>query len=187
MKGKKYACLGPKSCFPVSPYLDPEKFSAEKREGDLNDFRFLPNTRLGMVLTELNRKRIYRKLSESVKFKNKQKEFLATLLDCPKATRKKTNIEKIKIELAKENREHLIRLGSDPDDWSMALEPNSVSFFDGILSGIWGNKSSYLREDLILEIMQNLATELGFEKDFGTHPFLLKAQHAFHARQSSLF
>ncbi len=177
---------------PVSPYLDPEKFSVDKQEGDLNNFKFLPNTRFGMALSELNRKRIYRKLSNSEKFRKKQKEFLAILLDCPNSSRKKSNIDKIKAELEKENRERLIRLGSNPDDpterindmqelkfaveleqmnwlaeasevsradWSMALEANSLSFFDGILSGIWDGKSYYLKEDLILEIMQNLAAQ----------------------------
>lgn len=177
---------------PVSPYLDPQNFSVEKRQGDLNDFRFLPNTRLGMALTELNRQRIYRKLSQSAIFKKRQKEFLAELLDCSKSKRPARGLIEIEKALSQENHERLIRLGSDPqdeserindmqelkfakeleqiswvaeasqvsrEDWSMALEPNSLSFFDGILSGIWNGKSYYVKEDLIFEIMRNLSEE----------------------------
>ena len=177
---------------PVSPYLDPKNFSVEKREGNLNDFRFLPNTRLGMALTELNRKRIYRKLSQSVIFKKRQKEFLAELLGCSKSKRPSSGLTKIEKALSHENQERLIRLGSDPldaserindmqelkfakeleqidwvaetsqvsrEDWSMALEPNSLSFFDGILSGIWNGQSYYIKEDLIFEMIRNLSEE----------------------------
>ena len=41
-------------------------------------------------------------------------------------------------------------------DWSMAMEPNSLSFFDGILSGISGGRSYYLKEDLIYEMLARL-------------------------------
>lgn len=47
----------------------------------------------------------------------------------------------------------------DHEDWSMALEKNSWSFFDGILSGVHEKKSFYMKEDFIYEILQDLANE----------------------------
>ena len=38
----------------------------------------------------------------------------------------------------------------------MALEPGSLAFFDGMLSGISNGKSYYLKEDLILEMLLHL-------------------------------
>jgi hypothetical protein len=46
--------------------------------------------------------------------------------------------------------------GVDRSDWSMALEPGSLTFFDGVLSGISNGKSYYLKEDLILEMLSHL-------------------------------
>src|SRR6202034_1606555 len=45
----------------------------------------------------------------------------------------------------------------DRSDWSMAREPGSLAFFDGILSGIERRKSYYLKEDLIFEILSHLS------------------------------
>ena len=46
--------------------------------------------------------------------------------------------------------------GVDRSDWSMAMEPGSLTFFDGVLSGISNGKSYYLKEDLILEMLAHL-------------------------------
>jgi len=48
------------------------------------------------------------------------------------------------------------RAGVDRSDWSMAMEPGSLAFFDGILSGIHDGRSYYLKEDLIFEILSHL-------------------------------
>ncbi|MCL2428633.1 MAG: hypothetical protein FWD12_05315, partial [Alphaproteobacteria bacterium] len=48
-------------------------------------------------------------------------------------------------------------VGVDRSDWSMAMEPNSLAFFDGILSGIYNGKSYYLKEDLIFEMLSHLS------------------------------
>jgi hypothetical protein len=48
------------------------------------------------------------------------------------------------------------RAGVDRSDWSMAMEPGSLAFFDGILSGISAGRSYYLKEDLIFELMSHL-------------------------------
>jgi hypothetical protein len=44
----------------------------------------------------------------------------------------------------------------DRSDWSMAMEPGSLAFFDGILRGVSEGKSYYLKEDLIFEILSHL-------------------------------
>ena len=57
--------------------------------------------------------------------------------------------------------------GIDRADWSMALAPGSLAFFDGVLSGISNGKSFYLKEDLILEILSHLSErEAAFRKSF---------------------
>jgi len=48
------------------------------------------------------------------------------------------------------------RAGVGMTDWSMALEPDSLSFFDGILSGMYGRRNYYLKEDLIYEMLAHL-------------------------------
>ncbi len=62
---------------PVSPYLDPRSFHPDMVEAPAEPLPFLPNTRLGMALTELNRQRIYRKLSEGKDFAANEKQMLA--------------------------------------------------------------------------------------------------------------
>jgi hypothetical protein len=49
------------------------------------------------------------------------------------------------------------RAGADMSDWSMALAPGSLAFFDGILSGMHNEKSYYLKEDLIFEMLLHLS------------------------------
>ena len=59
------------------------------------------------------------------------------------------------------------RAGVDRSDWSMAMEPGSLAFFDGILSGISQGRSYYLKEDLIFELMSHLRDrEPAFRKYF---------------------
>jgi hypothetical protein len=175
---------------PVPPYANPANYVPTKIEGNLDDFRFLPNTRFGMALTELNRKRIYRKLAKSLEFRKRQKEFLAELLDCPKGMRKNPDLTGIEKALQLENTNRMKRQGVDltnpaekindmqellfareleqvdwvaraakvsREDWSMAMEANSLSFFDGILSGIYNQKSYYMKEDLIFEMLKNIS------------------------------
>ncbi len=176
----------------VPPFLDPKYFVPTQREGDLNGFENLPNTRLGMALTELNRQRIYRKLAASPGFKPNRNRLLAGLLNCQPTRMGRSFKASIRDALLRENIERLDRLGIDPSrphdenidmqellflresaelawtareagadrsDWSMALEPGSLAFFDGILSGIHGNRSYYLTEDLIFELLRHLAAE----------------------------
>lgn len=65
-----------------------------------------------------------------------------------------------------ELRENLVQLtylpqalGIGRSDWSLALEPNSLTFFDGILSGREGDYSFYLKEDILIEMLADLTKE----------------------------
>jgi|SRR5579862_1794184 len=202
---------------PVSPYLDPRLFKDNTIELDPKLFPYLPNARLGMALTELNRQRIYRKLAEGPGFAANEKRMLAMLLECsPSDHPDAVAIRAITDELKGENAQRLKRLGilpGDPkkarndmqelrfvrelaeidgvaklaqvdrSDWSMALEPGSLAFFDGILSGISDGKSYYLKEDLIFEIMLHLRDrEPAFAKYFAWRNVFEDYGYTFGAR-----
>jgi hypothetical protein len=175
---------------PVSPFLDPRLFRDNTVELEPKLFPYLPNARLGIALTELNRQRIYRKLAAGEGFAANEKQLLAKLLECRPGDRPdRTAMRAIAEQLRRENATRLKRLGvlpGDPpksrddmqelqfvrelaeidwvakragvdrSDWSMAMEPGSLAFFDGILSGIYDRKSYYLKEDLIFEILSHL-------------------------------
>jgi hypothetical protein len=71
----------------------------------------------------------------------------------------------------------------DRSDWSMAMEPGSLAFFDGILSGISDGKSYYLKEDLIFEIMLHLRDrEPAFGKYFAWRNVFEDYGYTFGAR-----
>lgn len=176
---------------PVTPFLDPRRVRHNTVELDPKAFPFVPSARLGMALTELNRKRIYRKLAAAPRFAAEERRLLAELLECKGAPRPPAAayaaVNKALYAEDKARRDRLGGLPSDPhqsvygmeelkfvreltelddvarragadrSDWSMALEPGSLAFFDGILSGIHKGRSYYLKEDLIYEIMEHLS------------------------------
>jgi cytochrome c553 len=185
----------------ASPYLDPRRFDPNMAEVPPEPLRFFPNTRLGMALTELNRQRIYRKLSAGKDFAANEKLLLAELLQCRSSRAPPTRMVKtIEARLNRENAARLARLGLHPGDphpdrddmpelqmatqlaqvvdvaahagiamtdWSMALEPDSLSLFDGILSGMYGRRNYYLKEDLIYEMLAHLRVrEPAFDRYF---------------------
>lgn len=187
----------------TSPYLDPRRTVDGAFDIEVTTMPFLPNTRLGMALTELNRARIYRKLAGSTEFRSNEKRALAELLECPGAEGPTDEgLRTIEAELKRENEARLQRLGwrsdksrpevdnmeelkfqrelaeiagvaaradVDRSDWSMALEPDSLAFFDGIKSGMHLGKSYYLKEDLIFEILSHLSQrEPAFQRYFQT-------------------
>jgi hypothetical protein len=190
-KSEPYRSLIFPSGSATSPYLDPRRLVEGAVELDAATLPFLPNTRLGMALTELNRARIYRKLAQSPRFPEGEKRALAELLACRRGDRPKDEaVRTIKTELERENEQRLQRLGWAPgearpeidnmeelkfsrelaaivdvaaraevdrSDWSMAREPGSLAFFDGILSGAERGESYYLKEDLIFEILSHLS------------------------------
>jgi hypothetical protein len=186
----------------ASPYLDPRHFDPNMVQVPAEPLRFFPNTRFGMALTELNRQRIYRKLTEGKDFAANEKPLLAELLQCRSSRAPPIRIVKtIKARLRRENAARLERLGLRPGDprpdrddmpelqlapelaqitqvaaragvdmtdWSMALEPGSLAFFDGILSGMHGRRSYYLKEDMIYEMLAHLRErETAFDRYFG--------------------
>jgi hypothetical protein len=175
----------------TSPYLDPRRTVDGAFDIEVTTMPFLPNTRLGIALTELNRARVYRKLARSAEFQNNEKRALAELLECYGADEPTDeDLRTIEAELERENEARLQRLGwrsdesrpeinnmeelkfqrelaeivgvaeradVDRSDWSMALEPDSLAFFDGIKSGMHRGKSYYLKEDLIFEMLSHLS------------------------------
>jgi hypothetical protein len=185
---------------PVSPFLDPKLLKANTVELDSTLLPYLPSARLGMALTELNRKRIYRKLAAGPAFAAREKEMLAMLLECRESDRPDPRaVRSIEGQLVRENvarlkRQGLVpgdvvtihsqmsellfprelaeidwvarRAGVDRSDWSMAMERNSLAFFDGILSGIYDGKSYYLKEDLIFELLSHLAEREPVFRDY---------------------
>ncbi len=199
---------------PVSPYLDPRAAGYDTVTLDPSALKFLPNTRLGMALSQLNRARIYRKLKEGKSFSTNEKRLLARLLECEPTDSPSDNaVLFVKDQLARENAERQQRLGLQPEDikparnnmqelrsvralaevdwvsnragadrsdWSMALEPGSLAFFDGILSGIYEQKSYYLKEGLIFEILSHLsAREPFFRPYFATENAFAKFGYPF--------
>jgi hypothetical protein len=175
---------------PVTPFLDPRRIKRNVVELDIKAFPFVPDARLGMALTELNRKRIYRKLAAAPGFPSREPLLLAELLDCRGAPRPPPGaVRRIDALLVAEDAARIRRLGgrpSDPNqtidameelnferelsviddvarragadrsDWSMAMEPGSLAFYDGILGGTYHHKSYYLKEDLIYEILDHM-------------------------------
>lgn len=176
----------------VSPYLDPAHYDPSKVEGATDELKFLPNTRLGMAWTELNRKRLGRKLRASPEYSRLRVALLSGLLGCQKLPISKQADEAVYSAIYYENEDRLQRLGYRPEgpekseldmmelsmyqnisqiqylgkaldidssDWSLAFESRSLSFFDGILSGMLGEKNFYLKEDFIFELLSDLAQD----------------------------
>jgi hypothetical protein len=214
---------------PVSPFLDPRKFKDNTVELDPDLFPVMPNARLGIALTELNRARIYRKLAAGPGFAANEKKMLALLLECrpsdrPSREGMRAVLDQLKTENAARSKrlnllpsdphkarndlqelkfvrelaeiDALARMaGVDRSDWSMALELGSLTFFDGILSGVSNGRSYYLKEDLILEMLAHLRMrEPVFAKYFDTdqvfehlgYPFGTRVDLALAARSCHL-
>jgi len=102
---------------PVSPYLDPRLFKDNTVTLDPNLFAYLPNARLGMALTELNRQRIYRKLASGDGFAANEKRILSKLLECRPADQPdRASLRAIVEALQAENADRLKRLGLLPGE-----------------------------------------------------------------------
>jgi len=102
---------------PVSPYLNPRHFRETSIEIDAKILSFEPNTRLGMALTELNRKRIYRKLAAGPDFAAGETELLAELLGCKHSAGPDPNaVRLIEQQLDRQNSERRERLGLRAQD-----------------------------------------------------------------------
>jgi hypothetical protein len=102
---------------PVSPFLDPRLFKDTTIELDPKLFPYLPNARLGIALTELNRQRIYRKLAAGAGFAANEKRILSMLLECHPSDRPdRAAMLAIANALKTENADRLKRLGILPGD-----------------------------------------------------------------------
>jgi hypothetical protein len=102
---------------PVSPYLDPRLFHDNTVTLDPKLFAYLPNARLGIALTELNRQRIYRRLAAGGGFAANEKQILANLLECgPGGRPDRAAMAAIADALRKENADRRKRLGLTPAD-----------------------------------------------------------------------
>ncbi len=103
---------------PVAPFLDPRLFKDNTVELDPALLPYLPNARLGIALTELNRQRIYRKLAAGPGFAASEKKMLALLLECRPSDRpSRKDMLAVLDELKGENAARVKRLGviaSDP-------------------------------------------------------------------------
>ena len=102
---------------PVSPFLDPRLFKDNTIEPDAALFPYLPNARLGIALTELNRQRIYRKLAAGPGFAANEKKMLALLLECRPSDRpSRKDMLALFGALKNENAARVKRLGVLPSD-----------------------------------------------------------------------
>ncbi len=186
----------------VPPYLDPKDYQVETVEGTVDKLKLLPNTRLGMAWTELNRKRIQRKLMASPHYKKLRYGLLAGLLGCRELPLSPKAQEAVYTNTYYENEDRLQRLGYRPQgpgkkeldmmelnmyanltevlyvaqalevessDWTLAFEQDSLSYFDGILSSVYGDRDFYLKEDFIQEMLRDVAlTDPEFKPFFKT-------------------
>ena len=103
-----YRFLLPPKGSVVSPFMAPENLIAGAIEANPAQFKFMPNTRLGMALTELNRKRLFRKLRESSLYMDNEKRLLAKLLECRSENESDTSL--IRAQLQSENADRIDRL-----------------------------------------------------------------------------
>jgi hypothetical protein len=102
---------------PVSPFLDPRLFKDTTIELDPELLPYLPNARLGVALTELNRERIYRKLEAGPGFAANEKKMLALLLECRPSDRpSRKDMLAVFDALKTENAARVKRLGVLPTD-----------------------------------------------------------------------
>ncbi len=99
----------------VSPYLDPKSYNPETIEAGFGELRFLPNTRLGMAWTQLNRKRLQRKLQAAPDYLRYRDGLLAGLLGCTPFPTTDADEQAVYERLYYENEDRLTRLGYRPD------------------------------------------------------------------------
>jgi hypothetical protein len=168
---------------PLGPYLD---------EAPVEISFKTPNTRLGMALTELNRKRLHRLISASPDYGRLKYALVSGLMGCQKLPFSKRFEQRVVELLADESAERLARSGIpaasrtpqafqmqeliphisrnvaeiayvaealriDRRGWSLSSDVNSLSLFDGILSGEIGKKNYYVKEDFLLEMLGEMA------------------------------
>jgi len=98
----------------VPPYTDPTEYDPAVTEVDEAALRLAPNTRLGMALGELNRKRIARRLAASPRYAAQAPGILAVLLGCTPPPLEAVDREAIARRVQADSAARLGRLGYRP-------------------------------------------------------------------------
>lgn len=98
----------------VTPYLDPKRYNPNTVQAPADEIKYLPNTRLGMAWTELNRKRIQRKIKNAPLYKRYRYALLSGLLECNKLPVQQADEEATYSRLYYENEDRIQRLGLHP-------------------------------------------------------------------------
>jgi hypothetical protein len=94
--------------------LDPKYYNPNTVEGGFDELKFVPNTRLGMAWTELNRKRLQRKIKNSPEYRRLRYALLSGLLGCEKLPIPRTAQEETYGKVYAENEDRLVRIGYRP-------------------------------------------------------------------------
>lgn len=141
----------------VPPYLDPKHYDPNSAEGAIEEMKFLPNTRLGMAWTELNRKRIQRKIKSSPLYKTYRYALLSGFLGCEGMPISEGEINKTYSEIAIENEDRIKRLGTHPQG------PNQGSL-DMMELAFYGNA---VQVDYLARVLKVSRSDwaMAFEKD----------------------
>lgn len=141
----------------VPPYLDPKQYDPNSTEGEVDKMKLLPNTRLGMAWTELNRKRILRKLKASPLYSKMRYGILSGYLGCRNLPVEEGAILRTYANLEVENKDRIRRLGLNPQG------PNDTSL-DMMELGFYLNvvQLEYLAEALKVDRSD---WSLAFEKN----------------------
>ncbi len=162
-----------------APYFDKDIF----KEGKGFDVANAPNTRFGMALSELNRKRLYRQMSLSPLYAKKKYQSASVLLGCKQSLLTYNWTEAAHASIVSENNQKeqrclndaevcrdtlstheeqiaqmayvFLNLRIDRKEWSLSQTPYSVSFYDG------NNFSSsfLLSRNLLLPILDDISHE----------------------------
>src|SRR3977135_1552999 len=110
---------------PVSPFLDPRVFKEDTVELDASELPLLPNARLGIALTELNRARIPRKIVAGPTYAANEKEILAKLMSCRPGERPDQKaMQAVAQQLLSENAARLKRLRLKARDTEKKRNPH---------------------------------------------------------------
>ena len=186
-----YAQLSWPSGTAVPPYTDPAGDDPRRVRLPAAELAHAPNTRLGIALSELNRRRIGRKLEAAPAYRALRRPLLARLLDCLPDDLPAEELRAVEEQLRRESLERRARLGlgaptgGEPapaieelkmvrsaalvratarrlgvgsSDWSMALDDDSLSAYDGVL-GADERDTRFLRLDVVSEMLRSLAAD----------------------------
>lgn len=99
---------------PLWPYADPERFDPDATAASYAELRRSPNTRLGMALSELNRKRIAQKLAARPDYPRYRHGLIAMLLGCAPPPLSREEYARVEELIAADNAARVRQLGFSP-------------------------------------------------------------------------